>query len=95
MDPDQHPEVIYKIMTESSLSRSDRLNMLGLMKRYDKLTLQPCGPEKLSPLIYCLKLRRLYLMKFFTDIPRIEQRTYYYIKLIYFNASKVDVDAIH
>ncbi len=75
-NPDQCSDAVYKIMTAKGLQRTDRLNLLKLMKEYDKLTLRPCGPEKLSPPLYTMLLKRTYLMRYFIDLPGIAQRKY-------------------
>lgn len=68
-DLDQISGTIYKIMADNELKKPDRVHMLQIMKSCGKLTLQPCGLQKLAPHFYCVALKSQYLLKLFADIP--------------------------
>jgi hypothetical protein len=74
-DPAQDPEILFEIISSSDpkLDRSDRLNMLALMQRYDRLSLEPYGPEKLSPPFLCMARHRQYLLKYFLGLEGISK----------------------
>ena len=74
-DPSQYPDLIYKIITSDKLDRSQRLNLLQLLRERNALTLTPGGPDNLSPPFYCLKLKKIYLMRYFVNLPGLAQST--------------------